>query len=68
VTELEGLVVGVTGKRGLWVALRHIVAQEPRLDPEELDGLIGRAEVQLGDLEELRLRAFSEAAAAAERV
>ena len=68
VTELEGLVVGVTGKRGLWVALRHIVAQEPRLDPEELDGLTGRAEVQLGDLEELRLRAFAEAAAAAERV
>ena len=68
VTELEGLVVGVTGKRSLWVALRHIVPQEPRLDPEELEGLIGRAEVQLADLEELRLRAFSEAAASAERV
>jgi len=68
VTELEGLVVGVTGKRGLWVALRQIVPQEPRLEAEELDGLIGRAEVQLADLEEMRLKAFSEAAAAAERV
>ncbi len=68
VTELEGLVVGVTGKRSLWVALRHIALQEPRLDPEELDRLIGRAERQLVDLEELRLTAFSEAAAAAERV
>ena len=68
VTELEGLVVGVTGKRSLWVALRHIVPQEPRLDAEELDRLIGRAEGQLASLEELRLKAFSEAAAAAERV
>ena len=68
VTELEGLVVGVTGKRCLWVALRHIVLQEPRLDPEELDRLIGRAERQLIELEELRLTAFAEAAAAAERV
>ncbi len=68
VTELEGLVVGVTGKRSLWVALRHIVLQESRLDAEELDRLIGRAERQLVELEELRLTAFSEAAAAAERV
>ena len=68
VIEIEGLVLGVTGKRGLWVALRQIVPQEPRLDAEELDRLIGRAERQIADLEELRLRAFSEAAAAAERV
>ena len=60
--------VGVTGKRSLWAALRHIVPQEPRLDAEELDRLIGRADRQLTDLEELRLTAFSEAAAAAERV
>ena len=68
VIEFEALVIGVTGKRSLWVALRQIVPQEPRLDAEELDGLIGRAEVQLADLEELRLKAFSEAVAAAERV
>jgi hypothetical protein len=68
VIEIEGLMLGVTGKRGLWVALRQIVPQEPRLDAEELDGLIGRAEIQIADLEELRIRAFSEAVAAAERV
>ena len=67
VVEIEGLVVGVSGKRSLWAALRHITPQESRLDPEELDRLIGRAERQLADLEELRLTAFSEAAAAAQR-
>lgn len=67
VIEIEGLIVGVTGKRAMWVALRSIVAQEPRLDAEELDSLIGRAEVQLADLEELRLKAFSESFAAADR-
>lgn len=67
VIEIEGLVVGVTGKRCLWAALRHIAPQEARLDAEELDRLIGRADRQLGELEELRLTAVSEAAAAAER-
>jgi len=65
--EFEGLLVGVTAKRAMWVALRDIAPQEPRLDPEELDALIARAEVQLADIEELRLRAFSEAFAAADR-
>jgi hypothetical protein len=68
VVEIEGLVVGVTGKRSLWTALRHIAPLEPRLDVEELDRLILRAERQLDDLEELRLKAVSEAVAAAERV
>jgi hypothetical protein len=67
VIEIEGLVVGVTGKRCLWAALRQIAPQEPRLGAEELDRLIARAERQLGELEDLRLTAFAEAAAAAER-
>jgi hypothetical protein len=67
VTEMEGLLVGVTGKRALWAALRHIAPQEGRLDVEELDRLILRAERQLADLEEQRLKAVSEAVAAAER-
>jgi len=67
VIEIEGLVVGVTGKRCLWAALRHIAAQETRLDVEELDRLIARADSQLAALEEQRLRAVSEAVAAAER-
>jgi hypothetical protein len=67
VTEMEGLVVGVTGKRCLWRALRHVAPQEPRLRPEELDRLIERADRQLDALEEQRLKAVSEAVAAADR-
>jgi hypothetical protein len=67
VIEVEGLVVGVTGKRCLWAALRHIATQEARLDVEELDRLIERADSQLAALEEQRLKAVSEAVAAADR-
>lgn len=68
VTEIEGLVLGVTGKRGLWTALLHVAPLEPRLDMEQLERLIERANRQLDTLEELRLKAVSEAVAAAERV
>jgi hypothetical protein len=67
VVELEGLVVGVTGKRCLWAALRHVAPQEPRLRAEELEQLIERAERQAAELEEQRLKAVSEAVAAAQR-
>jgi hypothetical protein len=67
VIELEGLVLGVTGKRSLWAALRHVAPQEPRLKIEELELLIERAERQAAELEEQRLKAVSEAVAAADR-
>ena len=67
VIELEGLVVGVTGKRCLWSALRHVAAQEPRLKVEELERLIERAERHVAELDEQRLKAVSEAVAAAQR-
>ena len=67
VIELEGLVIGVTGKRCLWRALRHVAPQESRLRIEELDTLIERAERQIEELEEQRLKAVSEAVAAAAR-
>lgn len=67
VVELEGLVVGVTGKRCLWAALLHIAPQEPRLRVEELERLIERAERHAAELEEQRLKAVSEAVAAAQR-
>ena len=67
VIELEGLVVGVTGKRCLWAALRHVEPLTPRLDLEQLDHLIVRADRQLEVLEELRLKAISEAVAVADR-
>ena len=67
VIELEGLVLGVTGKRCLWRALKHVAPQESRLKVDELDLLIERAERQLDQLEEQRLKAVSEAVAAADR-
>ena len=67
VIEIEGLVVGVTGKRCLWAALRHVAPQEARLDLEQLERLIQRADRQLGELEEQRLKAVAEAVTAAER-
>lgn len=67
VIELEGLVIGVTGKRCLWTALKNVAGQEPRLRVDDLDLLIGRAERQLEELEEQRLKAVSEAVAAADR-
>ena len=67
VIELEGLLVGVTGKRALWTALRHVAPQESRLDLEELETLIERAERHMAELDEQRLKAVSEAVAAADR-
>ena len=61
VVELEGLSLGVTGKLGLWRALRNVSDSDERLDPEELDALIVRAEQQREGLEQHRLSAVAEA-------
>jgi hypothetical protein len=53
--ELEGLALGVTGKRALWVALQEIA--EPRLREFDFDELRRRAEEQLAGLERLRIEA-----------
>jgi hypothetical protein len=55
--ELEGLALGVTGKRALWVALQEIAGTEPRLREFDLDELRRRAEEQLAGLERLRIEA-----------
>jgi hypothetical protein len=68
VVEIEGLVIGVTGKLCLWRALAHVADLESRLRVDELDLLAARAERQREELEELRLRAVREAVAAADRV
>jgi hypothetical protein len=67
VIEIEGLLLGVTGKRCLWAALRHVAPQESRLDLDELDRLVERADRQIAELEEQRLKAVSEAVTAAVR-
>jgi hypothetical protein len=55
--ELEGLTLGVTGKRLLWLALQEIAATEPRLREFDFDELRRRAEEQLAGLERLRIEA-----------
>jgi hypothetical protein len=63
--ELEGLLTGITGKRGLWVALLRLAPGEPRLDVALLERLRDRAEAQRATVEELREKAASEAFAGA---
>jgi hypothetical protein len=55
--ELEGLAGGVQAKLALWRALREIAADEPLLDADRLDQLVGRAESQLDRLVGLQARA-----------
>jgi hypothetical protein len=61
VVELEGLITGITGKRGMWVALLELVPSEPRLDQPLLERLRDRAEQQRATVEELRAKAAREA-------
>lgn len=48
--EVEGLLIGVSGKRAGWLGLLEIAPREPRLDVEELERLVSRAEAQLSGL------------------
>jgi hypothetical protein len=57
--ELEGLMLGVTGKLGLWRALREAL-DEP-VAGVDFDTLEARAEDQRARIESLRLRAAAEA-------
>ncbi|MFJ9391155.1 hypothetical protein ACIRON_20190 [Nocardioides sp. NPDC101246] len=54
--ELEALRDAVFGKRAGWQLLRAISEEDVRLDQEELDELIRRADDQLSRLEDLHLR------------
>jgi hypothetical protein len=59
--ELEGLLTGITGKKGLWISLLEIAPSEPRLEADLLTRLRDRAEEQRATVEELRERAAREA-------
>jgi hypothetical protein len=61
VVELEGLLTGITGKLGLWLALLEVAPSEPRLDAALLERLRDRAEEQRGTVEALRQKAAGEA-------
>ena len=59
--ELEALLLGVTGKLGLWQALRRTHGADPRLSGVDLQALAARARSQRRRLERLRARAAREA-------
>jgi hypothetical protein len=61
VVELEGLMLGVTGKLALWVVLNENYADDPRLSGVDLPRLIARAKEQRTTLERLRRLAATEA-------
>jgi hypothetical protein len=53
--ELEGLALGVEGKRSLWQVLAEL--NEPRLAQFDFDALLERARTQRDELQERRLAA-----------
>lgn len=63
VAELEVLMLGISGKRSLWVGLDELSTEEPVLSAAGLPDLIARADRQLAGLEEQRRRAIVEALA-----
>jgi hypothetical protein len=52
--ELEGLALGITGKRALWQALEQTGVEEAELGPVDFAALGKRAEEQLRSVESLR--------------
>jgi hypothetical protein len=59
--QLEGLSLGIEGKRLLWVALRDAHVDEPPIRALDLDGLIARAEAQRRTIEPHRAEAAANA-------
>lgn len=59
--ELEGLIIGVTGKLSLWRNLRRVADTDPRLGAIDLERLQKQAERQLEELEEHKLEAAGRA-------
>jgi hypothetical protein len=59
--ELEGLMMGITGKLALWHVLRPVLAEDPRLEGFDFERMIGRAQEQRRTVERLRRRAGIEA-------
>ena len=59
--ELEGLMLGISGKLALWVALRPVLGDDPRIEGIDLERLAERARAQRQTVERLRRRAAAEA-------
>jgi hypothetical protein len=63
VVELEGLSMGIEGKRLMWLALSEVDAVAERLGRDRLQGLIDRAERQRDEVEVQRREAARRALA-----
>lgn len=61
VVELEGLIIGVTGKLSLWRNLKSIADTDPRIAVVDLDRLEKRAEHQREELDNHKLEAATRA-------
>jgi hypothetical protein len=59
--ELEGLMLGISGKLALWLALRPVLADDPRLEGFDFAHLAERAREQRRTVERLRRQAALEA-------
>ena len=59
--ELEGLMLGITGKMAMWIALSSVLADDPRLEGIDLEHLAQRAREQRQTVERLRRQAAGEA-------
>lgn len=59
--ELEGLMMGITGKLALWRALKRVEGSLPALRETNLERLIERAESQRATVQALRVEAAGEA-------
>jgi hypothetical protein len=59
--ELEGLTIGVTGKRALWQSLADLAARDERLAEFDFAALVRRADAQLEGLERHRREAAANA-------
>ena len=61
VLELEGLIIGVTGKLSLWRSMKERADSDPRVGVVDLDRLEQQAREQLEALDEHRLEAARKA-------
>jgi hypothetical protein len=61
VLELEGMIIGVSGKLQLWRSLLETRSDDSRFDVTALERLRGRAEEQRRELEQLHARAAEQA-------
>jgi hypothetical protein len=59
--EVEGLLLGVAGKRAAWLSLLELAPTEPRLDEADLRRLLSRADTQLRELNEHHAEAARQA-------